>query len=482
LPAALLIIGGILVVFVIGGGALAWLLFATPTALPKTVRIPVAATARAVTAKAPPVPVVRNVERSGSDWPGFLGPAGNGTSPEKGIVSPWPNEGLPVVWHTPVGNGYPAPTISQGRLFIFDRVRDDARLRCLKATTGEQLWQFTYPTDFVDGYGYENGPRCCPVVDGDRVYIFGPEGMLHCLRTKDGDVLWKLETSAKFGVRMNFFGVGSTPVVDGDLLIVQIGGSTPDTKDMDIADVKPDGTGVVALDKKTGEIKWKAGSELASYSSPVLATIGDRRWCFVFARGGLLGLEPQTGKVDFHFPWRARSLESVNASNPVVVDDRVLVTECYGPGAALVQIKPGGYKMVWNDADKGRDKSLQCHWNTPIYHEGYVYGSSARHEPQAELRCVEFATGKVMWSKPGLGRCSLTMVDGHFICHSESGELYLLKVNPKQYEEVSQMIVRDPDRNRVPLLRAPCWASPVVSHGLLYVRGRGHLVCLDLMP
>jgi len=427
-------------------------------------------------------PVDAERERPGSDWAQFLGPAGNGTSPEKGILAPW-KDGLRILWHVPVGAGYPAPTISQGRLFLFDRVAGKARLRCLEPATGKQSWEFRYATDYADDFGYENGPRCCPVVDGDRVYILGPEGMLHCLRCEDGKEVWKLDTSTKFNVRKNFFGVGSTPVVEGDLLIVQIGGYTADSKDLYDGEgaVKPSGAGVVAFDKKTGEVKWQAGNELASYSSPVLATIGERRWCFVLARGGLLGLEPRSGKVEFHFPWRAKSLESVNASNPVVVDDRVLVTECYGPGSALLKVKPGACDMIWNDADKGRDKSLQCHWNTPIYHEGHVYGSSGRHEDQAQLRCVELATGKVKWSRPRMGRCSLTMIDGHFLCLSETGDLYLLKVNPQKYDEVSQVAVRDPDGNG-PLLRYPCWAAPVVSHGLLYVRGKGHLVCLELIP
>ena len=64
--------------------------------------------------------------------------------------------------------------------------------------------------------------------------------------------------------------------------------------------------------------------------------------CAVFARGGLLAFNPQNGKVDFHFPWRAADLESVNAANPVVVGDQVLITETYGPGAALLKVRRGG--------------------------------------------------------------------------------------------------------------------------------------------
>jgi len=411
---------------------------------------------------------------NGSDWPKFLGPAGTGVSPEKGIITPWPKDGLRVVWDVKLGSGYGAPSVADGRLFVCDRVGDDARLRCLKSTTGEELWKFTYPSDYEDYYGYDNGPRCCPVVDGDRVYIYGAEGMLHCVRAEDGKLLWKVDTKAKFGVRQNFFGVGAAPVVEGDLLIVMVGGSPANSDEVPFPELKGNGSGVVAFDKRTGAVKYQLSNELASYASPVLATIGNRRWCFVFARGGLLAFDPATGKQDFHYPWRAKLVESVNASNPVVVGDQVFITESYGPGSALLKVKPGGYEEVWTDADKGRQKSMQCHWNTPIYHDGHLYGSSGRHSSNADLRCVELATGKVKWTYRDVNRGSLLLVDGHFVYLDESGGLILLKVNPDKYEEVS--------RAEVPGLKYPCWAAPVLAHGLLYVRGEGRLVCLELMP
>ena len=431
-----------------------------------------------------PLPPDLGTRKAGVDWPGFLGPTGDSVSPETGLVAPWPKEGPRIAWQIPAGGGYSAATVSRGRLFLFDRVKDRQRLRCLKSETGDLLWTFDYPTDYVDLYNYSGGPRCCPVVDRDRVYVYGPEGMLHCLRAEDGKLIWKKDVNKDFGVVQNFFGVGGTPVIEGDLLIAQVGGSPPGT-----TDARPSleqlgfDSGVVAFDKYTGKVKYHVSDELASYSSPVLATVGGRRWCFVFARGGLIGLEPSTGKVDFHYPWRAPILESVNASNPVVVGDRVFISETYGPGAALLEVKPGGCKEVWTDADKPRNKTMQCHWNTPIYVDGCVYGCSGRHTENAELRCIELATGKVMWSEPDLKRCSLLRVDGHFVCLSEDGVLRLLKINPKRYEEVSVAeLKRTEGGDEVPLLQYPAWAAPVLSHGLLYLRGRDRLVCLELIP
>jgi outer membrane protein assembly factor BamB len=426
-----------------------------------------------------PLPPDLRTRTTGSDWERFLGPTGDSVATEKGILTPWPKNGPRLVWEKRMAAGYALPAISRGRAFLFDRLRNRARLTCCKSETGEELWRFDYPTDYTDSYGYNNGPRCYPVVDGDRVYLFGAEGMLHCVKAEDGKLVWKVDTAAEFGVIQNFFGVGSPPVVEGDLLLVQVGGSPKGSDRGDFANLKSNGSGLVAFDKYTGKVRYQVGDELASYAAPVLATIGDRRWCFLFARGGLLGFDPANGKVDFHYPWRAKLLESVNASTPVVVGDKVFISECYGIGSALLEVSPGGCKEIWTDAAKGRAKSMLCHWNTPIHVDGYLYGSSGRHPQEAELRCIELATGKVMWREPGLYRCSLLLVDGHFICQGEDGTLRLLKVNPQKYEEVSSVEMRSAQGE--PLLQYPCWSAPMLSHGLLYVRGKDRLVCLELI-
>ena len=441
----------------------------------------------AVPYQAVPVPDLRT-RKSGDDWPRFLGPHGNSTSGETGILTDWPASGPRIVWQRKLGTSYGIGTTSKGRFFQFDRYGDKARLSCLHSETGKPNWIFEYLTDFRDLYGYNNGPRCSPVVDGDRVYIFGAEGMLHCLRVTDGSLVWKINTSEKFGVVQNFFGVGSTPAIEENLVIVQVGGSPPSSQRVapgQLDQVVGNGSGIVAFDKYTGNVRYQISDELASYAAPRLTTLNGRRWCFCFMRGGLVGFEPSTGEVDFHYPWRARSLESVNASSPVVVANEVFISETYGPGSSLLKVRPGGYDIVWRDSRRKREKSMQTHWNTPIHHEGYLYASSGRHHQNAELRCIELKTGKVMWSVPDLTRSSLLYVEGHFVCLSENGILRLIRANPKKYDPVSQVVLRDQSQTPgggSPLLKYPAWAAPILSHGLLYVRGVDRLVCLDLIP
>ena len=416
-----------------------------------------------------------------ADWNDFLGPERNGKSREKIKITPWRNTGPPVIWHKRIGTSYGAPVIADGRLFIFARHGDMARLTCLKSDTGTELWRFEYPTDYEDMYGYNNGPRSCPVVDGERVYVFGVQGKLHCLNASDGSLLWKVDTAARYNVVQNFFGTASTPIVEGNLLITQIGGSPSGTpKNIWASDGKPppNGTGIVAFNKQTGEVVYEISDELASYASPITATIYVRRWGFIFDRGGLICFEPATGKLDFHYPWRCPRIESVNASSPVVAADFVFISESYEVGSSVLQVYPGGYKVVWKDSPRRRNQSMRLHWNTAIHHEGYLYACSNRHASGAELRCVELKTGKVVWGERVDERASLIWVNDHFIYLGEYGRLMLLKCTPEKMEILSEAVPRDGNGRQ--FIEYPAWSAPALSNGLLYIRGKDRLVCLDL--
>jgi hypothetical protein len=155
----------------------------------------------------------------------------------------------------------------------------------------------------------------------------------------------------------------------------------------------------------------------------------------------------------------------------------VLVSEAYGVGSSVVRVKPGGFDLVWEDGRR-RDRALMAYWNTPIPVDGYVYGSNGQGS-DADLRCIEMATGKLLWSAPELRQCSLLAVDGHFVGLSEDGTLYLLKINPKKCDVLARTLMLDASGG--PLLKSPARAAPVLSHGLLYLRGSNRLVCLELL-
>ena len=430
----------------------------------------------------------------GGDWPQFLGPHGNGISHETGLLDRWPSNGVPVVWVKKIGTGYGAPSVRGDRLVFHHRIGDEEIVECVETATGKPLWRYGYPSHFVDPYGYNNGPRGTPLLTADRCYTFGAEGRLVCLDLQTGKLIWQRDTAKDFEVPPAFFGVGSSPILEGDLLLVMVGGQP--------------NAGMVAFDSASGKtiwesvgeknwlgvtmtgwpgepkVQWKRWDKQASYSTPVAATVNGRRQIFCLMRQGLVALNPTNGNVNYSFWFRARVEESVNAMRPVVVDDLVFISAAYYKiGSVLLRARPDdqGFDEVW------RNTVLEIHWNTPIYHDGYLYAFSGRNEPDARFRCVELKTGRLMWDRDEswpthagqsmpqpkvYGRGSAILADGRLIVLGEGGLLGLFKVNPQQPDEIS--------RWQVPQLHFPCWAAPVLSRKKIYLRSEDALVCLNL--
>ena len=450
---------------------------------------------------AQPPPDLRT-RTTGSDWPGFLGRDREPVSEETGILSvsetgirrDWPPAGPPVVWHVAAGEGYSAPSIARGRLFLFDRAGDRARLRALASETGKELWSSDYPTEYEDAFEYSNGPRAAPLVDDDRVYVHGVDGKLRCHRVLDGQVLWERDLEPEYGVITNFFGAASTPLVWGDLLLVVVGGSPPgDGYDIHQGRVTPSGSGMVAFDKRTGEERWRSVDELASYSSPLVRTLHGRERVVWLARSGLVLLDPENGAIDLQVPFRARKVYSVNGATPVVraaaggAEQRaeVFLTESYELGGLLLRIAPDlrSAEAVWRDPRRRSDQAMATHWMTPAERDGILYGSSGENSGNAALRAVEWATGKVRWSQPGLNRSTVLLVDGHLVVLTEYGRLLLVEATPEAYREKASVELRGTvEGEERPLVRFPAWQAPVLAHGLLYLRGKDLLVALELIP
>ena len=401
------------------------------------------------------------------DWPCFLGPDHNGFSTETKLLHHFPPAGPRLVWEMRKGEGYAQPAIVGERLILFHRIKNEEVLDCLKASTGERFWRFAYPTAYRDRFGYCNGPRSTPAISGDFVYAYGAEGKLHCLSLTTGQVRWERDLAKEFHLKPNFFGVGSSPLVEDGRVIFNLGA--------------PGGPCVAAFDANTGKLLWGAGDEWGpSYASPVAASVRGKRRVFVFAggesrppTGGLLCIDPANGHVDFSFPWRGNTRESVNASSPVVIGNQVFISECYGAGGTMLDIFPDlSCKPAWTNPAFG------THFMTAIPRNGCLYGVDGHGPQDAFLCCVNAKTGEETWrAQPqwpqtfktrtgsrettlGTYRCNLLSIDGSCLCLGEYGHLLWLDLNPKSYKELDRCWL-------VPA--SETWTPPVVSKGLLYL-------------
>ena len=421
---------------------------------------------------------------AGSDWPRMLGANYDSRSSEVGILKDWPASGLKVMWTLDTGVGYGNGVAAAGRWFQFDRFGDVERLSCLHAETGKPIWKWESKVSYRDAYGYNDGPRCSPVVDGDRVYVFGVAGTLACVSVYDGKQFWKLDTNETYNVSKNFFGVGASPLIYKDKILVMIGGSQS---------TKPNGTAMVAFDKVSGKELYRVGNYLASYSAPIVQSIDGKDVCLSLVREGLMTFDPNDGSDKKFFPWRASINESVNAASPVVWNNRILISEAYEKGSALVSMTQKGLEPLWTDSDGIKGKAIRAHWSTPLLNGNTIIASSGRNQPDTDLRCLqldEVTLGttswrpELKWSKRNHDRMTGLIVDDHLLLLGEEGSLQLLEWNKEKMTVLAQMELGDikDARDGKPLIRPPSWAPPVLSHGLLYLRGEGKVVCLELIP
>ena len=418
------------------------------------------------------------------DWPRFNGPNDNAKSAETDIISKWPDSGPRLLWELEKGEGYASPAIKENLLALFHRKDGFEIIDCMDATSGKPIWNFRYPVEYRDRYGYSNGPRASPIFTNNHVYAHGVTAWLTCLESKSGKKIWQRNLAEEFEIPQYFFGKGSTPIIIKDTLIVNGGGSQDRC--------------VVGFDRLTGKTKWiTKDSWGASYSSPSKAIIHGREVCLVFTGGesrppvgGLLVIDPKDGSKLARFPWRSSKYESANAVPPLPIgNNRVFLSECYEKGGVVVEFdKRFTPSIAWSD------QTLNVHWMTPILSDGALFGVAGRHQQGADVFCVNPEDGKAFWRdrinwtqemggrslRLELFRGAFLKVEDFFVCLSEIGSLLIVKMDKKGWKLISKH----------QLFFAPgTWTLPALSKGLLYVmqnendRRAGHgprLLCYDL--
>jgi outer membrane protein assembly factor BamB len=387
------------------------------------------------------------------DWPQFLGPERNGVYRGPALAEAWPAAGPRVVWRKPVGQGFSGPVVVGDRVILFHRLANREIVESFDAKTGTSQWQFGYPTNYRDDFGFDEGPRAVPVVANGIVYTFGAEGQLHAISLATGAKLWSEDTVRRFGVGKGFFGAAGSPLVEDGRVIANIGGR---------------GAGIVAFDAKTGKVLWTATDDEASYSSPVAATIGGRRLVIFLTRNGIVGLEPATGTVRFQRRWRSRQAASVNAASPLVIKDTadmIFVSAEYGPGAAVLRVDGANLTELWSS-----DDVLSNHYATSVIHNGVLYGFHGRQEFGQSFRAVDFRTGRVRWSEERFMAGSVLLAGDRLLILRENGELVLAAASPEAFKPVA----------RAQILPATVRAFPALAGGMLFARNEKDLVCIDL--
>jgi outer membrane protein assembly factor BamB len=385
-------------------------------------------------------------------WPQFRGPLRDNRAGDTGLMQDWPSDGPPLELRVEnLGVGYSSVSIaSDGRILTMGSRGDDECVIAVDGTSGAEAWSVRIGRTRKDGTG--DGPRSTPTVDGEHVYALGASGDLACLNLSDGYVVWSKNILKEFDAGNIGWGICESVLIDGDHLICTPGGRKAT---------------MAALDKRTGEVVWKAMTPdhpSAAYASSIVAEIKGVRQYINFVHNAVVGIRAENG--DFLWSNSASANGTANCSSPVVFEDSVFSSSGYGQGCALVKIT----------GQRGRDGADLVYKNTELrnHHGGLVLvGQHVYGADEGILKCLDVTTGKVMWQDRSVGKGSVVYVDGKIILRSEQGPVALMDATPDGYHEHGRF--DQPDRSQ-----QAAWTHPAVADGKLYLRDQGLLLVYDL--
>lgn len=413
------------------------------------------------------------------DWPQYLGPDGNSTSPQKGIIKSWPAAGPEVLWTANIGIGYGGPVISDGKVFLLDR--DDAvgdMLRCFELSSGKELWKFSYA---APGSVMFPGSRSVPIVDDNYVYSCGPYGDLYCIDISTQKPVWKKNVWADFGGgEIPTWAISQCPIIYGDLLI--------------IASQAPQ-AGVVAYNKSNGDIKWQTPNlGGVGYVSPVIVkAAGEDQVVMITAaaRGGfgqpgsggkVIGINPLTGKVLWEYSNWQCSIPVPTAFD--AGNSKILITGGYEAGSAMLQIDKKtdgtyGVKELYKALDFG------AHTQPPVLVNGYFYAQYSTNERKDGLVCMDM-DGKVMWKTgrdPNFERGAMIVADGFILATDGANKLFLIEPDGNQFKPLAsaELLAGTTGGDaRAARFGVQNWAPIALAEGKLLIRDQGKLLCVKV--
>ncbi len=407
------------------------------------------------------------------EWPQWRGPGRDGVWRETGIIDRFPSKQIALKWRAPIASGYSGPTVAAGRVYVTDQLTKPTeieRVHCFEWQTGRTIWSHSYECKY-EGFGYRAGPRASVLIDDGRAYSLGAAGHLVCLDAAKGTLRWRRDLKAEYRIRMPNWGIAAAPMVEGDLLIVQIGGEGEAC--------------LCAFDKRSGQPRWKALADVASYAAPIVIDQAARRVLVCQTGDRIVGLDPMSGQLlwAYPFPWESWP---IGIATPVVHRDLLLVSDAH-QGTILLRLgqQKAGVEKAWHRKAKEvpGGKALHCLISTPLIDGRHIYGADGR----GVLRCLRLETGEQVWEdKSAVPEDKFATI--HLVRNgertwlfNERGELIVAQLTPDGFREISRAKLIDPTRDQMPGRRGGVtWSHPAFAYRHVFARNDKELVCADL--
>ena len=399
---------------------------------------------------APSAPVI--------EWSDFRGPNRDGRYVGAPIRTSWPQEGLRQLWKQPVGGGYASFVVADGRAFTIEQRRDREVVAAYDMQTGRELWTNGWNASFEESMGGD-GPRATPTYHDGRIYALGAEGELRVLDAAKGTLVWRRNILADTSASNLSWGMSASPLIVDDKVVVLPGGTRSSS--------------VVAYNKTTGDPVWKSLNDEASYTSPMLVTLGGVRQILVVTATRVVGLTPDQGTLLWEYPWSTYS--GINVAQPIVFTqngrDRIFLSASYGHGAAVIELANGGEGSPPQGAGRFQAKTIwenqrmKNKFTSSVLHNGHIYGLD-----ESILASVNAETGALNWKGGRYGYGQVVLAGDRLVVLAEEGDVVLVNATPMRHEEIA----------RFTALEGKTWNHPVIAEGKLLVRNMQEMAAFDI--
>lgn len=387
-------------------------------------------------------------------WPGWRGPARDGWVGGFRPPEPWP-ENLKKVWQVEVGTGYASPVVSGSRVYQHARQDDQEVVWCLDLATGGVEWRRSYAAPFTIGSGAQKhgkGPKSSPALAGGRLFTMSITGVLSAWDAESGELLWRREYSSRFGKGHPYWGASTSPLVDGNRVVVHFG--------------TDDRGALIALDAKSGEEIWSHGDDGASYASPIPVEIEGERQIIDLTMEGLVGVDAKSGRLRWEY------------SYPQVGTDQNMVTPAFHGGLVLLGGENRGIRALepqpdgdaWSVKVRWHQKEVALDMSSAVINGDLLYGFS--HYDRGRIFCLDPETGEVLWQGPGRTgeNVAFLSLPGYVVALIDNGELKVIAATGERFETVASYRVAD----------TPTWAPPVLLARGILVKDRRTLTLWSL--
>jgi outer membrane protein assembly factor BamB len=388
---------------------------------------------------------------------GWRGPDRSGIYKETGLMKTWPETGPALLWEsTGIGKGYSSATVTKDAVYITG-CKDTADVLTAFTQDGKKLWEVTYGSITKKVSAPET--RCTPTYYNGKLFVISGKGVLSCI-SKDGKILWTVDYYQKYNAPLPRFGISESPVVVDNKVIASPGGKI---------------AALVAFNVNDGKVVWETAplNEGTQYINPLLVEVKGKTIIITHSQTYILAIDTKDGKIIWKFDFGSVNDDKKGGKNyintPIYRDGYVFAANGYKQTSAKIKVSFDGSEptLVWKNPE------INPHVGGMVLVDNYIYSSTHDDNSKGRWICVDWNSGKTMWTTLWFNKGSVIFADGMlYIYEEKTGNVGLVKPSSEKLDVVSSFQVKNGD--------GPYWSHPVIDNGRLFVRHGDYMAVYNL--